>query len=85
MKSDPPTLVPNVNAVELSDYNAPKSCTVCGDDADYYVFITDEEARSALPPDADVEGWPVNAMLCRQHFRDAPRVRNVADLPRVGV
>lgn len=29
----------------LNEYNAPRRCTVCGDDADFYVFIDGETSE----------------------------------------
>lgn len=69
------TLPTILSVVELGEYNAPRSCSVCGSDADFYVYVTADEVG-----DGDVEEWPVNAMLCRKDFIEADRVTSVEEL-----
>lgn len=70
-----PTLL---HLVELGDKNAPRTCEGCGDRADVYVFVTDSMASES--DGLDVSEWPVNAMLCKACFRDAPRVESVSEI-----
>lgn len=42
---------------EMGEYSAPRPCTTCGVDGDFYVFM---------------EGF-ISKFLCAKHFREAPR------------
>lgn len=83
MESDLPTLPTDPKVMELTENHAPKTCNVCGDDADYYVIVTNEMANDRLGTDLNWDEWPVNAYLCREHFSEAPRVTSWEDLPTV--
>lgn len=84
MKGELPTLVTDPTVIELSENNAPRSCTVCGDGADYYVFVTDGQvAKRTEDAKAATDSWPINAFLCRPHFAEAPRVASLADHPEL--
>lgn len=80
MNDEIPTLPTMLSVIELTDNNAPRSCAVCGEPADYYAFLTKQAAKRRLDASVDVETWPVNAMLCEEHFADAPRVSSVEEL-----
>jgi len=81
---DLPTLPTKLTVIELTENNAPRTCNVCGDPADYYAFVTDGAARDRLGEDwSDLNEWPVNAMLCSSCFEDAPRVGSLEDHPKV--
>lgn len=75
-----PELPTRPTVIELTAYNAPRSCTVCGEPADYYAFLTKEEVKRRLDASVDLEKAPVNAMLCKEHFAEAPRVSSVEEL-----
>ena len=76
----PPTIPTDPAVIELSDLHAPRTCKVCGDPADWYVFVTDEIVFERTGVEIGHDEWPVNAFLCTAHFRDAPRVESVEAL-----
>lgn len=41
---------------EMEEYNAPRACTTCAVDSDYYVFMR----------------GVISAFICAEHFREAP-------------
>lgn len=48
---------------EFRENNAPRSCTECNEQADYYVFLAGHISES----------------FCREHFKEAPRERVLED------
>lgn len=78
-----PTLVTDPTVVRLGERNAPRSCSVCGGDAAFYVFVTDREASRRLGTGLSPDEWPINAFLCREDFAAAPRVESLAEHPAV--
>lgn len=83
MRSDLPTLPTDPKVIELTENNAPRTCNVCGDDADFYVIVTNGMANRRVGTDLQPDEWPVNDYLCRECFADAPRVTSWEDLPKV--
>ena len=81
--SDLPPLPTDPSVVTLSSDNSSRTCAGCGSAADVYVFVTDVAANRRLGTDLSADEWPVNAMLCRSCFGDAPRVETWSDLPEV--
>lgn len=73
------------SVIELTDCHAPKTCSDCGDGADYYVFVTDEQANERLGVDLGHSEWPVNEFLCRDCFAEAERVSDWSELIPEGV
>lgn len=84
MGSDVPALVTDPSVIELSDNSAPRSCKACGDPADFYVFVDDEQAEERTGVELGNGEWPINAFLCREHFRSAPRVDSLGEHSSVG-
>lgn len=72
--SDLPTIPANTHPVEFTDNHTTRTCDHCQDDADFGVFVGN--------PESDY-GLVVNAILCREHFADAPRVKTVGEHPKV--
>lgn len=79
--TSPPAVPQDPTVVELTEMNAPRRCGVCGRDADYYVFITDGQYERRVGEELADDEWPVNVMLCAEHFRAAPRVDSWDELP----
>lgn len=77
---DIPTVPLDANVMELGKKNAPRTCYACGDDAEFYVYCTDERAETIIGAGVPADEWPVNAMLCRSCFSDADRVETVETL-----
>jgi hypothetical protein len=78
-----PTLPTQLTVIELNENHSGRSCTGCGARAELYCLVTNERANDALGADLPADAWPVNAMLCRDCFRMAPRVGSLADHPDV--
>jgi hypothetical protein len=69
--------------IEFGEHTTERSCVGCGDAADFYLIVTDETVREEAGVELGAGEWPVNAMLCRECFADAPRVEEIGDLPGV--
>lgn len=84
MTNDETPLLPtDPKVVELTERNTTRGCVACDDGADFYVFVTDEMVEAHTGDDHPPDEWPVNAMLCRECFTDAPRTQDWRELPRV--
>lgn len=76
-----PTLPTRVTVIDLRGNLAHRACEVCGESADVYVFVTDEQAEERIGEEIPSTSWPVNSFLCLEHFKDAPRVESLEDHP----
>lgn len=85
MNDELPTLPTDPKVMEITDSHAPKTCNVCGDDADFYVIVTNTMVNDRVGTDLGYDEWPVNDYLCKGCFADAPRVKSWEDLPTVKV
>jgi len=77
--SDLPTLPTDPTVIDLQG-TTERACAGCGGVADSYVFVTNVEANKRLGTDLRPDEWVVNAMLCTECFREAPRVSNWSEL-----
>ena len=66
--------------IELSENNAPRTCSGCDGDAEFYLIITDEAAEERLGREFDNGEWLLNKFLCRECFADAERVQSWEEL-----
>lgn len=69
--------------IEITETHAPKTCSECGDPAEYYVFVTNDMANAELGTDLSHSEWPVNEFLCKDCIAEANRVTDWSDLPGV--
>lgn len=76
---DLPTLPTDPTVIDLAGATE-RTCAGCGGVAEFYVLVTNVAANERLGTDLRPDEWVVNAMLCRECFREAPRVDDWSEL-----